>query len=161
VQQHHDVDVGGDGVRLGPVPFERGPTHEGAASRQHLLHLLTVVGDHHEVAHCYVGADVAHPQQRLVHRHHHGAPTPIEAAHSTSRTGRTKFAPARQRRVGPPEAEIAFVRSVVSNTRNGSGPTRRNVPLALVANHTDVLSRTSQHLLMSVEIPPMNIHFSL
>ncbi|CAB4832549.1 unannotated protein [freshwater metagenome] len=61
MQQHHRADVGGDGVRLGAVPDERGAAHKRAVTVQHVLHTFTVRIDAHEVAHGHVGTDVAYP----------------------------------------------------------------------------------------------------
>ena len=49
MQQHHDIDVGGDRVRLCPVALERRPAHERTVPFEHVFHPLTVVADHDDV----------------------------------------------------------------------------------------------------------------
>ena len=64
VEDEHDVDVGGQRLRLPAGPFVRGTADEGASAGQYVLHPLTVRGADHPVTHRDIGAEIAEPLRR-------------------------------------------------------------------------------------------------
>ena len=87
VHQHHDIDVGRDRLRLGPVALERRATHEGTAPRQHDLDSIELHRRHDPVADGDVGADVADPQRLVIEVAQDRAPPSIEAGDPARQLG--------------------------------------------------------------------------
>ena len=78
MNQHDNIDIGGNGVGFGSVSLERRPPRKCRCPWQHKLHSLVIDRWHHPITNGDIGADVTNPQRCRVERvAHHTAPPAI------------------------------------------------------------------------------------
>ncbi len=106
VHQHHDVDVGGDGLSLGAIALERCAANEGTATRQHDLDPVELCGWNDPVADRDIGADVADAQRVVIEVAQHRAPSSIEPSDTTGKLGEPGLPPRRVQLLIPAETNV-------------------------------------------------------
>ena len=117
--QEDDVDVGGQGVGLGPGALERGPPDERRPAGHDVVDPLAVVGRDDPVADSDVGTDVADPPDVVrigrVGAREDRAPTAVEAGDAPRRTGCPEVLPVLLEHVVPPQGtQLGGVDHVIS-----------------------------------------------
>ena len=103
VDEEDDIDVGGQGVGLGPVALMRCPPHERALAFEHGLHPLAVGRRDDPVADGHIGTDVADTKRLVADRRQYGAPPAVEAHRPARPPDTPEFGPDIGEMRGPPQ----------------------------------------------------------